>query len=132
MPDKRPDPADPPPPEDTYELDLPDDDEPAPALPPVRDVSSDVAAAVDAPEPTVAPTPGDPDRPKVSEDLYKHEGDPEFVDEEVKRMRRDEQRKAAAEQAALDAAAGRKRNIIFFVVALVVGIAVYVLVKAIF
>jgi len=135
MPQNRPEPDDvsAPKPEETYELDLPDDDEPAPPPPPVRDVSSDVAAAVDTPAPAARPPAGgDVGGPKVSEALYKHEGDPEFIDPEVARMRREEQRLRAAEQAALDAAAGRRRNIIFFVVALAVGLAVFVLVKMVF
>ena len=117
----------PPPTDQGYELEEPID-EPAPTAggsllndpraahldgpePTADDAEPDQAAPPPPPTPAAAP-PGSGDRPKVSETLYKPEGDPAFIDPEVARMRREDQRRAAAEQLAIEVAAKKKRNLI--------------------
>jgi len=96
---------------ETYELELPDEDD-APLPPPTkRDLTSSVAPVVDTSSSPGAPNtdPNTTDKPKVSEAVFKPADDPEFVDPEVARMRREDQRKRAAEQAVIEAQAKKKR-----------------------
>ncbi len=159
---------------DTYDLELPDDDE-QPAAPPrpgktpkpkARKPADDSGYELDEPtdeptppaagsllndpraahlaEPEAAPDeaspeqaipppppppsapPGSGDRPKVSEAIYKPEGEPEFIDPEVARMRREDQRRRAAEQLAIETAAKKQRNLIIGGIALGVIVIIFV------
>ena len=117
--------------QETYDLVMPEDDEPGRGG--GVDLSSGVGGEVDIddsgiPEPVVpvSDSVGGGEggtKPKVSEAVYKPQGDPEYVDPEVARMRREDQRKAAAMQAALEDAAKRKRNLL---IAVVVGVLVVI------
>jgi len=121
-----------------YELEEPTE-EPSPSrtLPPSMlddPRAGEPESASDTPtedEPSVPPPPppGAGDRPKVSEKVYKPQGDPEFVDPEVARMRREDQRRAAAQQAAIEAAEKKKRNLIIGGVLLAIVVLAFVVWK---